>query len=100
MNKVDEGIKTWVAIGGVIVALFAFTLESCMGRREINANFNQVRRDLGRIESKIDRLESQARDDRNRIADKALHHRNRIESKVEQLNQNYIKHLSDHNKKD
>jgi hypothetical protein len=48
-----------------------------MTRREINAKFETT----------------------NAKLDEASAHRNRIEDKVEQLNQNYIEHLVHHNKK-
>ena len=65
-----EWIKTWGVIG-VFVTILIFCFQSCMTRQEINAKLDAART-----------------------------HRNRIEDKVEQLNQNYIEHLVHHNKKD
>ena len=78
MDKIADWIKTWGVIIGLFVGIGTFSYQSCA-----------TRRDIERLESKIDK-----------VADEARTHRYRIEDKLEQLNQNYINHLAHHNKKD
>jgi peptidoglycan hydrolase CwlO-like protein len=73
-----EWIKTWGIILGLFLTILTFSFQSCMTRREINAKFETT----------------------NAKLDEASAHRNRIEDKVERLNQNHIEHLVHHNKKD
>ena len=73
----SEWIRTGVIVLGFIIATATFSFESCMTRREITA--------------KLDALDA-----RHDATQKRL---DRIEDKVEQLNQNYIEHLVKHNQK-
>ena len=95
MEKLSDWIRTYGLVFGVLVAFGTFSYNSCATRWEMNARFDEVNRRLdeahthrNRIEDKIDNVEN-----------KAQTHRNRIEDKVEQLNQNYIEHLVHHNEK-
>ena len=77
MEKLSDWIRTYGLVFGVLVAFGTFSYNSCTTRWEMNARFDEV----------------------NRRLDEAHTHRNRIEDKVEQLNQNYIEHLVHHNEK-
>ena len=77
MEKLSDWIRTYGLVFGVLVAFGTFSYNSCATRWEMNARFDEV----------------------NRRLDEAHTHRNRIEDKVEQLNQNYIEHLVHHNEK-
>ena len=69
--------RDWIFILGFLVALVGFSFESCMTRSEITGKLEAINKDL----------------------DEAREHRNRIEDKVGELNQNYIDHLVKHNEK-
>jgi archaellum component FlaC len=72
----------------IIVILGVFLYNSSMSRREINARFDGIDNGLDRMDVRLDKIEAQSRTDHQKIEDK-----------IERLNQNYIEHLVHHNKK-
>lgn len=81
----SKAVKEWITIIGIGIAVIATVIgaiTSLATKTEMNRRFDE------------------ARDERTRIESHALHHRNRIEDKLERLNQNYINHLAQHNKGD
>lgn len=95
-----EWIKTNItAILLVAIALVTLSYNSCATRQEMNAQFNTVNAQFNTVNARFDAVDARF-DAIERRLDRMEARSSRIEDKVEALNQNYIQHLAQHNKKE
>ena len=95
MDKWKE-IKSWIAVLGFLVALGTLGYNSCATRRDIEG----VNRRLNEAREERKEMRTEAREERKEMRTEARIRYDRIEDKLEKINQNHIDHLTQQHKGD